>query len=1035
MRIRSTKLQVKPTAKPAPASATATPAPKPSPSAADSNNPLDLVDIEALKELAGVKAPSFIKKMINTGTTLLQGINLALAIGPTVGHLILAREIAKVQAKSSGKPELSPMDWLRENRPGGFQSSLFSVMHAGSGLLQTHVGLSLSDLSTVEEHYYRTLAPTVNSNGIKTTAPFLRELAKTGHYKPGQARSAFVFLGQDKAEEAKSVTDLWNSKNRPPKNPFSTLDPRRLIWNSLKAQAKKGELPIFVDMDNNYSSNTGTELIAHKTLSSLGERNNSLGDDFADTSRYFRWLTERQESFSGDLEPYFAQKNPETSATVAEVKGLLTPPWLDGREGMGPWTAPEKMRELPAKFAQIKEQGGENAWLDSLIALDRDVLTGVQTYWIKLLRELKRPDRTELLKPLPETMFNLNLLAPGEEGFEQVAPADGPDLSEIVPSKGIVAKRRAYDRAVSLKELLDHSLDGLGIEERRQMLGDIKGLARKNAGRLEQREQRLREALGEQYGGLDIRSVIDGNMPAAEFKERIAELRDAGDKLKRTPAGAEARRHGKLLEFVYAMDTRYGEVDQILPRIKGDFSQHPLGVSEFFIPPEAGAKVTPLRETDVVSIKMGNSQDPEPMKMSMVLEGGGGRGFAYVECLKQLEGAFAQSANGYEIDEYVGTSAGSILATLLAAGYEADELREVIESIDFTSFNGDAAWLMGGVDPKVRGVNRTGIFSTQKLYQTFSDLLAKKLGVEGRPVLFSDLPHKLKLVVTVFNTDMDENNPLYDTIDGDGRFVFSNEKTPNFDVIGAMAASSSIPAFFQLPQILMAKPNEDGTTERARMQLADGGVVDNMSLSTASREEEKRALMVLPSHTDTKHPVTGEWVGLSTLNFSTDNLDLVDAHNRKLYSKFAPKLDDYFQKMKTHGVERAVVGFTLTKPWQQDAPIVQGSSEALSLQSIIHANEIELPIMDKEDGDGILHMSQRPPDLLPNVVAGLFDRYMDDRPGVGDGSGNFHRNEDGFHYHPPKHETPDIFEMAWSVGGCGLAHSKSEYKERKFQQD
>ena len=97
------------------------------------------------------------------------------------------------------------------------------------------------------------------------------------------------------------------------------------------------------------------------------------------------------------------------------------------------------------------------------------------------------------------------------------------------------------------------------------------------------------------------------------------------------------------------------------------------------------------------------------------LEGGGGRGFAYPECLQQLQSSFTKSEHGYEVDEYVGTSAGSIVAALLAAGYSVAELREVMQTIDFSAFNADAAWLMGGVDPKARGITRTGLFSTQKM--------------------------------------------------------------------------------------------------------------------------------------------------------------------------------------------------------------------------------------------------------------------------------------------------------------------------------
>jgi predicted acylesterase/phospholipase RssA len=996
---------------------------------------LDSVDLDGLRELAGVKAPGFFKRMFTKAAGWVSGINLALAIGPTVGHLVVAKELAKLQSVITGQPEQPTMDWLRDHRPGAFANSFGNVMVAGSAPLQSAMGLSLSDLTEVEEHYYRVLAPVTNEDGVKTTAPYLQEIAKAPELQPGQARSAFVFLGEDRADEAKTVTDLWNSPDRPSDNPFGPEDQRHRIWASLATQAGKGSLPIFVDIDGDYNTFTGTEFVAKLTLSSLGERNNSLGDDFADTSRYFSWLAERQESYSRDLAPYLSSQDAEAAKTVSDMKSALTPPWLDGDEGIGPFASSPVVEGLPEQLTGLKKGSGETAWVDALVSLDRDTLTGPQTHWLKLLRELKRPARELLLSEVPAKFFQMNLLAPSEEGFHDVAPVDGPLLSEIIRDEELVAKQRPYDRSVGLKELLDHSLDGLGVDERRDTLGSIRKLANGSMPKLEAREARLREYLGQDYAGLDVGKVLDGTVGKSEFKAAIKQLVGQADGQNRSPAGMEARRHASMLEFLYEMEHRYGEVDQIMSRIQGDFSTNPLGVGEYFIAPGPDAKITPLRETQTISVKMGNSQDPNPTKMSLALEGGGGRGFAYLECLKQLESSFVKSEHGYEVDEYIGTSAGSLVAVLLAAGYKISEMPEVMESIDFSAFNADAVWLMGGVDPKARGINRTGLFSTQKMYQTFHEVLAKKLNVEGRPVLFSDFPHKLKMISGLVNTDMAEDHPLRDHLDSDGRYTFSTEDTPNFDAVGALVASAAVPAFFQLPQILVAKPGEDGQVERHRMQFADGGTIDNMSVSSASREEKGRALMVLPVHTHAQDPETGEWIGLDTLNFSTDNLELVDEHNRELYGKFVPQMDEYLQRLKKNGMERVVLGFNLAKPWQQELPALQGSTEELSLLSLIHAKDLKMGSLNKEDGDAVVAFTQRPPGLLTDVVGQLFDKYMDNRPGEGDGQGDFHRTQDGFHYHPSSEETTDVFDMGWAVGGMALSASKSEYAHRKFQQD
>jgi predicted acylesterase/phospholipase RssA len=56
------------------------------------------------------------------------------------------------------------------------------------------------------------------------------------------------------------------------------------------------------------------------------------------------------------------------------------------------------------------------------------------------------------------------------------------------------------------------------------------------------------------------------------------------------------------------------------------------------------------------------------MIFDMVFEGGGAKGFSFVGALDQFLG------RGHAVDRLLGTSAGSIAATLLAAGYSMPEL-------------------------------------------------------------------------------------------------------------------------------------------------------------------------------------------------------------------------------------------------------------------------------------------------------------------------------------------------------------------------
>ena len=62
-------------------------------------------------------------------------------------------------------------------------------------------------------------------------------------------------------------------------------------------------------------------------------------------------------------------------------------------------------------------------------------------------------------------------------------------------------------------------------------------------------------------------------------------------------------------------------------------------------------------------------------KVSIVLGGGGLKGLAHVGVLKALEDL------KIDVDEYIGTSIGSLVAALAAGGLKADDIREITSKI------------------------------------------------------------------------------------------------------------------------------------------------------------------------------------------------------------------------------------------------------------------------------------------------------------------------------------------------------------------
>ncbi|MCI0527831.1 MAG: patatin-like phospholipase family protein, partial [Nitrospira sp.] len=100
-----------------------------------------------------------------------------------------------------------------------------------------------------------------------------------------------------------------------------------------------------------------------------------------------------------------------------------------------------------------------------------------------------------------------------------------------------------------------------------------------------------------------------------------------------------------------------------------------------------------------------------------VFEGGGVKGIGLVGALSVAE------SKGYVWENVAGTSAGAIVAALVAAGYEASELKKIIGSLDYNRFKDK-----GAVDriplfgPLVSLLSEKGIYEGNFLEDWMRDL-------------------------------------------------------------------------------------------------------------------------------------------------------------------------------------------------------------------------------------------------------------------------------------------------------------------------
>lgn len=255
-----------------------------------------------------------------------------------------------------------------------------------------------------------------------------------------------------------------------------------------------------------------------------------------------------------------------------------------------------------------------------------------------------------------------------------------------------------------------------------------------------------------------------------------------------------------------------------------------------------------------------------------VFEGGGVKGVGLVGALCVAE------KKGYRWKRIAGTSAGSIIASLLAAGYTGEELYQIMVSKDFTDFlHGSWYDFIPWVGPSLRVLTRKGMYRSDHLERWLEELLAKK-GVRT----FADLKDvELHVVIS----DISNENLLIFPKDLE-KFGY---KEREFSVARAVRISCNIPFFFE-PYKLYNRT--DGTYS----YLVDGGLLSNFPIWIFDEEVPRWptfGFRLLGENTGKAHTIRGP-ISLFRAMFET----MMDAHDNRYISNqdqartiFVPTLD------------------------------------------------------------------------------------------------------------------------------------------------
>ncbi len=938
-------------------------------------------------------------------------------------------------------------DWVSSRDPLGlYNKGVGILLDKVSDSTREGIGIDAQGLLQVERTLFRSLSSGAEGYQGNGSVPLFEALAN------GQA--CYVSLGPERQSEAEHMMLLFN--NTPPEQlkDLPIADPELAkIRDQLVTKSERKEFPVFIDTDGDFDTTNATESILTGCLSSIAKRQNSLGADFPDPKDYYRWLLTRVESSHKKLDPWLFAAQPTTHSAAVEIKENLTPPWLEApkrgffsgkpvenNDPFGAQPSAKKIRMAYLKMMEVCGNGKAPDWntltsiADLTVNLDRDLVSGVQTYWVKLLSELSPTERGTLMAPVSRSWVNLNVLGPDHPQFGEVSPASSP-MIELVDRHSGKLKLERYDRAQAMSQAVDHMINGLGLSQRREFLDTLMGDIRANQPALEAREARIRERLGASYSGLDVAALLRGDLDIRDpgVKEALGQLRAAAtpdlSTHDMTPEYAELTRHRDMLDWVANRYARYGDsaFDWVVksPRA-GEFAKNPLIVSEYYTPTGRPAKgVTPLPAGPGPGELLGEKiSGKDPLKMSVVFEGGGGKGFAYVDMLRQLDETLAKGPGEIQVDEFVGNSAGAITAGLLAAGYKGDELAKVLQDLDFTSFYSDYLWLAGGVDPKARGIDRTGLFSTQKMYQTISDLLQTKCGVEGRPVLFRDLPFKLRVTSTMINGDISPELRESLKLAPDGQVVFSDETSPNMDVAAAICSSAAIPGFFNSPQLQVCSGAENGKAKLSRMQMADGGVTNNFPI-TQTASDESSFMVMLPTSFQAPSPIPGgKPISLTTLDFNSADVVKIDAYNREVGKTFLPGLKGTLNEAADKGYGRAVLAMNLTSLGFQTQPVVQGQEREETLELLSVSARHGMPTYDAETG------ADKVKSNMQHKSRGVVERWAVDK--FLDKDDHFQPWTPGPYFTPGRSEADGIGDVLSAVAAASFS-SPEQLEKRLFE--
>lgn len=250
------------------------------------------------------------------------------------------------------------------------------------------------------------------------------------------------------------------------------------------------------------------------------------------------------------------------------------------------------------------------------------------------------------------------------------------------------------------------------------------------------------------------------------------------------------------------------------------------------------------------------------MYVDLVCKGGGIKGIALVGAICCLE------EYGYEFKNLAGTSVGAIVTSLLAVGYTAKEIKEIMFNLDYKSFE-DKNFLQSVpyIGQLTSLIVSKGIYSGNFI----ENFLREKFKEKGK-TSFKDISENGNSKLKIIATDL-TNHQLMILPDDLEKY---NINPLDFDIASAVRMSISIP-FFYNPIILNKRKNPT--------YIVDGGLISNFPIWLFDVENiPKWPTFGLNLYDDVPQSCCNK-TNINLLNFLIDVIQTSLSTNEEIYFK------------------------------------------------------------------------------------------------------------------------------------------------------